>query len=433
VNHHQPQQQHANAAVSDGTYEKSLVLELCPPGGVKPVPPPDKLANFARSIPNLSPDLICPILLDCLEDGQPWIIRAKALVAIETAIQAGGEPYQTFFHACHEEIAPLTNHARPAIAEPAGRVMALLGLPATAAATARAAHVAAPPAAAPPNLMDFGEDDYPPVAAPAPAAAAPPVPAPAPAFATSGGGGDMFGGMQLKATAAPPAAAATAPIAAPSLLDFDVGEPAPAAPPVATNNVFSEPATAVPPNMTAPTALPPVVDMFGQLSVKNDAPSATAAAESAPPAAPAAASSAFGFINGGAATANPTTTTARPVFDPLSMSSPTPASPNSQAKRMTMSPEQMQAMAYQQMRMQQMMMHNPQQQLQMAMAMQQMQAQPIMFPTAGVGGNPLAAARGVGVGGPFSFAPPAAMKPVKMDDKKFDFVKDAMQTAGTKK
>ena len=52
---------------------------------------------------------------------------------------------------------------------------------------------------------------------------------------------------------------------------------------------------------------------------------------------------------------------------------------------------------------------------------------------------PVAIIKVVGVGGagggsPFSFAPPpVVMKPVKMDDKKFDFVKDAMQTAGSKK
>ena len=73
------------AGPSDGSYEKNLVLELCPLGGVKPVPVPDKLAAFAHSVSNLNSELICPVLLDILEDGQPWVIHAKALCVMETA------------------------------------------------------------------------------------------------------------------------------------------------------------------------------------------------------------------------------------------------------------------------------------------------------------------------------------------------------------
>ena len=69
----------------DGSYEKNLVLELCPPGGVKPVQPPDKLAEFACLVSNLNSELICPALLDFLEDGQPWVICAKVLCVMETA------------------------------------------------------------------------------------------------------------------------------------------------------------------------------------------------------------------------------------------------------------------------------------------------------------------------------------------------------------
>ena len=56
-------------AVSDGSYEKNLIQELCPPGGRKAEPPSDKLAAFTQAIPSLNPDLVCPALLDALEDG----------------------------------------------------------------------------------------------------------------------------------------------------------------------------------------------------------------------------------------------------------------------------------------------------------------------------------------------------------------------------
>jgi len=74
--HHHTPSLTSSAAVADGSYEKNLVMELCPPGGLKPVPPADKLTQFCRNLPSLNADLICPVVLDCLEDGQPWINRA---------------------------------------------------------------------------------------------------------------------------------------------------------------------------------------------------------------------------------------------------------------------------------------------------------------------------------------------------------------------
>lgn len=142
--------------------------------------------------------------------------------------------------------------------------------------------------------------------------------------------------------------------------------------------------------------------------------------------------SAFGFINSGAP---PTTAPAPPSFDPLKNSNNQMLTPNSaQKKAMQISPEQMQAMAYQQMMMQQQQM---QMQMQYSMAMQQQMGGGMvpggmpMYPPLGQG-----VARASSLGSPgaaplqqFSFAP----KPAKKDDKKFDFVKDAMHTAGHKK
>lgn len=423
-------------AVSDGTYEKNLVLELCPPGGMKPVPPADKLANFARACSSLNSDLVCPVLLDCLEDGQPWIIRAKALCAMETSIANGtkpdgSNPYRDFFFACQDEVAPLISHARPAISEPARRVLILLGvapgsMPMTTAASAP--HVVA---AAAPNLLDFDDE---------PAAVAPPnhAPPPPPSPDASAAANSMFGGMQVKSSPAPPMQQqqqqmfqppmqVAAPAAAtPNLLDFDAVAPAPA-PPV-SNDVF-RPSSG---ETAAAAATQPVMattsSMFDQLSVKDSEDKKdsdiTAVASNG--------SSAFGFIN----TSEPQ---APPSFDPLkNNSSNHNLTPNSAKKAMHLSPEQMQAMAYQQMMMQQQHM-----QMQMAMAMQQQMGGAMpggipMYPPLGVGApgvrrtTSLGGSTGVGGGPPlqqFSFA----AKPAKKDDKKFDFVKDAMQTAGHKK
>ena len=449
-------------AVSDGSYEKQLIMELCPPGGMKPEPPSDKLAQFARTVSNLNPDMVCPVLLDCLEEGQPWIIRAKALCVMETCIQHGqksgaqNNPYADFFHACAGEIVPLASHNRAAVKEPAKRVMALLGLDASSV-PASAPPAAAPPASAPPvapavDLLGFGDDEP----APAPAAAPPSQPPPPPPAAPAAGGGadSMFGGLKVNSGAAPapPPAAPAAPVPpAPTsgnlLGEFGAGgatPPAPAAPtaapPAAGNSLFgdmqvkSAPAPAAPPAPSDTASVTTAASMFDNMSVKSqDQP-----AVPPPPAPPvadagdslaslgAAGGSAFGFINQSSSndsgtekkenSPSPLEVNTKDSFDPLkNMGNMTPQTAQ---KMMQLSPQQMQAMAYQQMMMQQ--------QMQMAqmMAMQQQQQQRgsgnfTQLPNGHIVMQNPAAAKSA-----FAFTD-APNK--KKDDKSFDFVQDAMK------
>ena len=421
------------AAVSDGTYERNLILELCPPGGMKPVPPPDKLANFARSCSSLNSDLVCPVLLDCLEEGQPWIIRAKALCTMEAAIANGGKAdgtnsYRDFFFACRDEVSPLAAHPRAPISEPARRVLKLLGV------TPDAAPAAAPPvsAAPPPNLLDF--DDAPASTSsqdpPAPTSAPPPPPPPPAAPA------NMFGGMQVKSSPVPPQQSkpvqvTTQPLPTPpqtNLLDFDA---APLATTVPSSDMFQPTSTTVMDTTGSTPTVSTTASMFDQLSVKDSENTK----ESDVTAVVSNGSSAFGFMNSGDANASAAVPPTPQSFDPLKNHTHN-LSPNpTQKKMMEMSPEQIQAMAYQQMMMQQ--------QMQMMMQ-QQMGAGGVPMPVGMVSGGlpmypPLAGMQGVrrtpSIGSPnapvmpssFSFAP----KPAQKDDKKFDFVKDAM--AGHKK
>lgn len=149
--------------------------------------------------------------------------------------------------------------------------------------------------------------------------------------------------------------------------------------------------------------------MFDNMSLKTEeVPKSVAAATEMPT------GSAFGFINQAPSTDATEKTTAtvqspqnRDSFDPLKN-----MTPNTAKNMMQVSPEQMQAMVYQQMIMQQ--------QMQMAqmMAMQQQNAlrgSGGMF-MPGVMQNPAAAKTS------FAFM----NKPVKTEDKKFDFVQDAM-------
>jgi len=204
---------HPGAANTGGTFEKNLIMELCPPGGMKPEPPADKLASFCQSLADLNSDLICPALLDMLEDGQPWVIRAKVLCVMEKCVLVGEEMaktsgnnvYADFFHMCHEEITPLANHTRAAVRDPAKRVCKMLGLDlpafATAAPTAtvpKAAVVAPMKVQQPveaPNLLDFDEP------APLPSNALPPVPVDVPPPPPAQASSSLFGGMTVKASA----------------------------------------------------------------------------------------------------------------------------------------------------------------------------------------------------------------------------------------
>jgi hypothetical protein len=412
-------------AVSDGTYERNLVLELCPPGGLKPTPPPDKLANFARTCASLNSDLVCPVLLDCLEDGQPWIIRAKALCTMEAAIANGikadgTNPYRDFFFACRDEISPLSAHPRSAIHEPARRVLTLWGVSTAAAPTA----VAAPA----PNLLDF---DEPPAAVPQPPPSAPPPPPPE-------GANTMFGGMQVKSNVAPsqpniPPAAVVPPAASAAgsnLLDFDsVVATAPTPAPSGSDVFETSTAAAAGIATTAPSAA--MSSMFEQLSVKDSADKK----ESDVKAVVNNGSSAFGFMNA-ADTSNGTAAPTQQSFDPLKNNTHNLTPNSTQKKMMEMSPEQIQAMAYQQMMMQQ-------QQLQMQMMLQQQQMTGVPMVPA-MGGLPMYPGGGMprrtpSLGSPNTAMPPNMMpasfsfapKPAQKDDKKFDFVKDAM--AGHKK
>lgn len=412
-------------AVSDGSYEKNLIMELCPPGGMKPVPPADKLASFARSVPSLSADMICPVLLDLLEEGHPWVMRAKALGVMETCIQSGHKadsginPYADFFYECRAEIEPLGNHARAGIRDPARRILTLLGLdlPTDTAPPSSAPQPPAPvPAAAPPapvaNLLDF---DAP---APAPAVAevaAPPAAAPPPPPA--GGGSSMFGGMQVKGgTSAPPPT------------------PAPAAPPAAPTSgnllgdlsgLMEQPATGSGDQAAASTA-----SMFDNLTISTDTQSKKeeSAASNLESLAPT--GSAFGFINDASTTSEetqpaPAAVPTKQSFDPLMN-----MTPNTAKKMMQVSPEQMQAMAYQQMMMQQQM-----QQMQMAMAVQAQQKAGGQFPPRAPvpGGHMMGVPNAFIMGGhapgatssSFSFLDNPKVDKV---DKSFDFIKDAMKS-----
>lgn len=280
-----PPMGNVGAAASDGTYEKNLIQDLCPPGGLKAEPPPDKLASFANAVSSLDPDLICPAILDCLEDGQPWMMKAKALCVMETALKAAStgpsNPYADFFHACLSEFEPLTSHPRQAVKDPARRLLQALGIhtaPPLHQPTAPPQHQPSAPPPPPPlpvaDLLDFGTDE--------PAPPPPPVPPPTE--------GNLFGGLEVRAEEPTQQPAAPPPAAAPPI---------------------------PPPQPEQTPASDPTPNIFADMSIKENG-SVEPSHEPDPPPAP----SGFSFLN---SNVPQHTTTSDPLIDTPTDNIPVPA------------------------------------------------------------------------------------------------------------
>jgi len=438
-------------AASDGTYERNLIKELCPPGGMRAEPPPDKLRTFTQAVPSLNPDLVCPALLDALEDGQPWIIRAKALCVMEVTINIAEEhrkdgqnnAYADFFHACMEEIEPLVHHTRLAVRDPAKRVLKALGIDVQSTTESSATKstinksVSAEPA---PSLLDFGEDPTPPpipdaVPPPPPTMEPPAVPPELPPAAppssalpeSASTGASLFGGMTVKS-----GTSTTVPTSTTNPL------------PPTVQNSQTEP--------KVETILQSSPDLLGgeeiessKIEIKasnggndNVADFVKSLGDSSGPS-----GSAFGFMNTNETNSNGiASSTSHPVkkesFDPLlSLSGPTSATTNQtlmqqqQVQQPSINPQV--ASAYQQQ----------QQILMMQMQMQQMQMAQGGMPQAHMnnmqksGPNKMMGGRVPVMGGAnlsaasttFAFMDDPAKVQKEASNKKFDFVMDAMKHA----
>jgi hypothetical protein len=79
----------AGGAQSDGSYERSMIEGLCESGGLKVVPPEDKLDAFLIAAQTLSPDLVGPCLIDEL-NSESWQSRTKALIVVAALAKAKG-------------------------------------------------------------------------------------------------------------------------------------------------------------------------------------------------------------------------------------------------------------------------------------------------------------------------------------------------------
>jgi hypothetical protein len=458
-------------ALNDGTYERNLIAELCPPSGMKAEPPVDKLEQFVRNLPSLNPDLICPALLDSLEDGSPWIARAKALCVIEKTIQAttvgDPNPYADFFHACASEIEPLTSHNRAAIRDPARRIWKELGFELhydnasdsnisgggsaantmtptrTTTATMNSPTAALVPPEA--DLLDFGTDEPatlpPPPAVPAPSITFAPsqeesVPQPLPPQVLSPT--SLFGGLTVQQ---PPQDAAP-PITDPneSLLIFGGNTPK-----------NEDAAATAPTTMTANDTTKPSLSqnsaLFSNMSIKeniNGISNTATAIHDISDANTSAAGSAFSFINNTTTPEAPTVnspagTKNKEVFDPLLSSdwSSKPQPSNVNAKMQALASYQANLMMMQNMQMQQLLMQQKafqQQQQQQPLAINPQlnlqQHNPSVMQANSMRQIPILGQDSIQVTpNAFSFLRDDISEKRKHEQQSFDFIKDAMKTA----
>lgn len=467
-------------AVSDGSYERNLIQELCPPGGMRAEPPLDRLEAYKRSVPSLNPDLVCPALLDQLEEGHPWLVRAKALCVIETTIQVAsttlgdgnGNAYSDFFHACLSEIEPLASHSRAALREPAKRVLQLLGvdIPAKSTPPRGSAQTVLPESAptsttnATADLLDFGNAGSSLVAPPP--AASPPVAPPTPScdessnenIAAGGAPSSLFGGLNINNRIVDEQHyTAAAPEPGVEVNDYDQA---------ATQNLASVNLL----DNSSPSDVTKANGLFSDMSIKSNAPTSKMVASE--PLINTGEASAFSFINqsDSGISANgsvkseplpesdtkldaiPAPSSANSTFDPLlsldwsASAAPSPAQTHQEkvARMQAMAAAQYQQnnMMMQQMQMRNLMMQqHPQRSasvhvMPIGLQNQNQQQQPLT-PRSVMRANsmkqiPLFQQPGGGATnvGSFSFLADDSMsKKKELQQKSFDFVKDAMKSA----
>nr|CCA20332.1 conserved hypothetical protein [Albugo laibachii Nc14] len=124
----QPALGHTLGAISDGSYERNLISALCAPGGMRAVPPKDKMDAFLKNAITLDPEIIGPILEDCLADGQ-WTVVSKALTTIEALVKSDGcDEFFEYFADNSTEIENCVQSEKGAIRDRAIRIIKTLGV-----------------------------------------------------------------------------------------------------------------------------------------------------------------------------------------------------------------------------------------------------------------------------------------------------------------
>lgn len=274
----------AGAAATDGTYEKAMIDALCEPGGLKPVPPEDKLQEFLMAAPTLSVDVVGNCLADNLQ-SENWQARTKTLLVIAALAKASScQAHVEWWQSNASEINALLQDSKANVRTQTVKTLKALGVTVAVGAEEAPSGSRSPLPGSQPiaaggvtSLLDDFDEPTPVTGSSSPVPAsymAPPVAqftstptttttnsffgdmqvnhaSPAPVAAAPGGGLSMFDGLAVGSSMASPMAPPAAPAMQPtggasSAFDFlDMGASASAPTMV--------PSVAVPPPAPVPT------------------------------------------------------------------------------------------------------------------------------------------------------------------------------------
>eukprot|EP01038_Epipyxis_sp_PR26KG_P006050 gene6050-8331_t len=99
----------------DGSYERSIIAGLCESGGLKAVPPEDKLNNFLVISSSLSSEMVGLCLMELLNDDS-WQSRTKALIVILKLVSIKTDSkYAEWFAERIEEVKSLENDGKAGV------------------------------------------------------------------------------------------------------------------------------------------------------------------------------------------------------------------------------------------------------------------------------------------------------------------------------
>ncbi|ETV95152.1 hypothetical protein H310_11418 [Aphanomyces invadans] len=111
-----------------GEYERSLIDDLCPPGGLARAPPAENLNRFVDLAKSLDMNILGDLLLDKLEDDS-WQVRLKGLCVWEALLDAPGcEHYAEWLEENVELLQHVAQDPKTAVAIKAKRVLQLIGV-----------------------------------------------------------------------------------------------------------------------------------------------------------------------------------------------------------------------------------------------------------------------------------------------------------------
>ncbi|CAK4081498.1 unnamed protein product [Aphanomyces euteiches] len=131
-----PLPQQTAGASSDGSYERGIIESLCAPGGMRAVPPKDKLDAFLKSALTLDAEVVGPILDDLLTNDA-WQVVSKALTVIDGLLATSGcETFHDYFSDNYDMILQVSTASdKAAVRDRAVKILHVLGKASSAPST----------------------------------------------------------------------------------------------------------------------------------------------------------------------------------------------------------------------------------------------------------------------------------------------------------